>query len=97
MTTGKSESEKGPAKWDLKQSFNEWLHSGAKAWARSQNAVLGLSLCAVYLKEDLFFGQCSREDLCLRNGSNGDRSPLIKGDLYLTLCSYSVFFQAGLG
>lgn len=95
MTTGNSESGKGPAKWDSKQSFSEWLHFGAKAWAKSQNAALGLFFCEVHLKDDLFFVKCIRE--ALRHGSNGDRPLLIKGALYLTLYGHSVFFQAGLG
>lgn len=37
----------GPAKWDFKNSFNEWLHFAAKAWTRSQNTLLDLFLWSV--------------------------------------------------
>lgn len=37
----------GPAKWDFKNFFNEWLHFAAKAWIRSQNTLLDLFLWSV--------------------------------------------------
>lgn len=41
MAIGNSESEKWPAEWDFKQSFDEW-YFGAKAQTRSQKTVLEL-------------------------------------------------------